>query len=223
MAAVGLGFWRVRHRPAFQLMAVSSLCLVLLALSVRGYTPWKAIFDFFPAAGAIRAVSRVAIHLLLPAAVGLAMATEALVISRRWILFSAVLVVVAAEQVSPRPADAWAPVVANEVLLQNKVEQAAAGASCRAFLYTPSPASCSADEPWIVRHSRAVNAHLDAMWASNRTDIPTLNGYSGTLPPRYPFWGLSYCGPEDDARIKAMIAGWCLSHGCRPSSVCWIR
>ena len=55
----------------------------------------------------------------------------------------------------------------------NQVKSQLAGKNCSVFFLT------GIDESW--------KTHLDAMWASLDTQIPTINGYSGNSPPAWPF------------------------------------
>jgi hypothetical protein len=80
-----------------------------------------------------------------------------------------------------------------------------------------------ADEAWGTKHARAMTAHLDAMWASTLSGIPTVNGYTATLPRGYGFWATDYCRPDDEATIRAAIASWCADRGCDAATVCWVR
>lgn len=213
LAAVGL--WQSRRARWALWLYLPAAALLVLALKVHGLSAWALVFQAVPAGGAIRAVTRISLLLLVPASVALAVGLDTL--GRRRILVAVVLAAaVVAEQRVPVPAYDVAPLLAREAALAAEV-----GQSCRAFVYTPT-APCG-DAPWAVRHGAAVDAHLDAMAVSTITGIPTLNGYSGSLPPGYPFWALTACSPDDAITIPRLIRTWCASHGCRASSVCWIH
>ncbi len=220
---VAYGFWNARGRTALRLIAWSALATMIVALAIRDVSLWRIVYAVFPAGGAIRAVTRIAVHLLLPASIGVVVAAETILASRRRWLVAALLFVIVAEQYVSNPAYAWAPIVEREAALAADVQRAAAGGQCRAFVYTPAPSPCVADEAWSAKHLRAVTAHLDAMWASTLTGIPTLNGYTATLPRGYGFWATDYCRPGDEAAIRAAIASWCADRGCDAATVCWVR
>jgi hypothetical protein len=64
--------------------------------------------------------------------------------------------------------------------------------------------------------------HIFAMWAELRSGIPTLNGYSGQVPPDWPLADVSMAGPEDRERIPAAIRDWMSRHPHEIKNVCWV-
>jgi hypothetical protein len=220
---VAYGFWKARRQTPLRLIAWSALATMIVAFAIRDVSLWRVVYAVFPAGGAIRAVTRVAVHLLVPASIGVVIAAETILASRRRWIVAALLVVIVAEQYVPNSAYAWAPIVEREAALAIEVQQAAASGQCRAFVYTPAPSPCVADEAWGTKHARAMTAHLDAMWASTLSGIPTVNGYTATLPRGYGFWATDYCRPDDEATIRAAIASWCADRGCDAATVCWVR
>lgn len=217
VVAVVIGAWRTRREPWAPVLFGTALVLLVLSTQVRGFTLWQYVYALFPAAGSIRAVSRIAVVVLIPASIAFAFFVNGLFNARRWGLVVCALLLLVVEHHAVVPAFSRTSIIAREIAIHDRI-----GASCEAFLYTPSLA-CRPDEAWGTKHQRAVDAHLDAMWVSLRSGIATLNGYSGSLPRGYPFWGLDYCGPSDDATIQATIDAWCAENGCEPASVCWIR
>jgi len=74
---------------------------------------------------------------------------------------------------------------------------------CEAFYVVTVPASTSPPpfRPWKY--------HLDAMWAGLDLEIPTVNGYSGFRPARWPpLYDNVIRGLDDRARIDQSLAGW---------------
>lgn len=79
---------------------------------------------------------------------------------------------------------------------------------CAAFVYTPPP------DGWPAWRS-----HIDAMWAARVAGIPTLNGYSGNVPPG---WKLDECQvrtPADRARLEDAVEAW-IHRWSVPGRVC---
>jgi len=218
MTTALIGIWNVRREAWAVVLFATAALLVVISLKVRGVTLWTGVYYAFPAAGSIRAVTRIAVFLLVPASIAAALGIQTLVTHGRVVLAVLLITGIVAEQRMDTPAYEIAPLAAREEALAARI-----GSACVAFVYTPSPAPCRTDDAWSTKHLRAVTAHLDAMATSNRLGIPTLNGYTGSLPPRYPFWGLDYCGPGDDVTIPRLIRTWCADHGCNPRSVCWIH
>lgn len=58
--------------------------------------------------------------------------------------------------------------------------------------------------------------HMDAMWASLESRIPTINGYSGNTPPKWPFEYLR------DVRL-AQLRAWLRRHRANSDHLCTFR
>jgi len=62
------------------------------------------------------------------------------------------------------------------------------------------------------------------MMASLDANVPTLNGYSGWVPPDWPFELDSFADAATDAReIEQHLNAWCSRNGWTRSQVQWIR
>jgi hypothetical protein len=83
---------------------------------------------------------------------------------------------------------------------------------CRTFLFTPVQGASS----WY-------KYELDAMWAADALDVPTIDGYSGHWPP----W---HIGPatntietaEDRMRVRALLDRWVGDRHLAFDARCWI-
>jgi hypothetical protein len=64
--------------------------------------------------------------------------------------------------------------------------------------------------------------HIFAMWAELKSGVPTLNGYSGQVPPAWPLGDVSVAGPPDRERLVAAIRDWMGRHPREIENVCWI-
>ncbi len=203
----GMGLWSVRRRGVGQVMIACVVTVVLVSTCwPNGRSAWIVVYRDVPGAAAVRGVSRIALALLIPAGIGCAVAVERW---RRWPAVVAVIgLVVAAEQWQALPSY-------DKGVARERAEAVARGVSphCVAFLYTPRN---GAGDPWLYQ--------TDAMWASVETGVPTVNGYSGNIPPGWTFYrNMIGPGAADTAvtrAIQAWAARWSLdaSRLCRVTS-----
>lgn len=226
IVCAAIGLWMARRRRDVQLAVIVPLTMVFLATEwPGGVSLWHAIYLYVPGAGAIRAVSRIGVVLVLPAALGVALLLDdlaraprippsraALTLRRRDRMRRALVTVtliaaIVAEQVQePRWYDksegrARVARVANGI-----------GAGCQAFLYTTID---GADDPW--------NYHADAMWASMERDVPTINGYSGNQPPNWNFYDIRVHTPSTDSAVSDSVARWAAQWRLDRSRICRVR
>ncbi|HEY2898118.1 MAG TPA: hypothetical protein VGJ12_13345, partial [Gemmatimonadaceae bacterium] len=163
------GLWIARRRRDVQFAVIVPLIMAILATEwPGGFIPWRAIYLVVPGASALRAVSRIGVALLLPAALGVALLVEtlarpqrippsraALALKRRdrrtrTLILVTLIAAIVAEQVQRAPSYDKSDGRARIARVANGV-----GTGCQAFLYTTIG---GADDPW--------NYHTDAMWAS---------------------------------------------------------
>jgi hypothetical protein len=226
IVCAAIGLWMARRRRAVQFAVIVPLTMALLATEwPGGFTPWYAIYLYVPGAGALRAVSRIGVALVLPASLGVALLIDALTRERRIppsrtadllrrrdrrkraLIAAALVAAIVAEQMQePRwydKSEARARVarVANGI-----------GTSCAAFLYTTTGGS---DDPW--------HYHADAMWASMQLGIPTLNGYSGNQPPRWTFYDIRVPTPFLDSVVSDSVTRWATRWRMNPANICRVR
>ena len=193
-----------RYRPpAWLLLRAMLIALTLLIIFYNHDSLWLAYSGMIPGAVAIRALGRVVLILLVPAALGLACLVEFLD-QRRWTFASwtVVLVCLAEQGVTTETYDA----AANRASIANLASQIDRGRAT--FYYHP------VDGLPFYRH------HLDAMWASMLTGVPTVNGYSGHAPRSWHGFFRADFDPEID--VKSVLAKWEQSHGLPPNHVQWI-
>ena len=224
LAACGL--WPSRRRRSVQFTILVPATMALLATRwPGGFTLWRAVFLLVPGADALRAVSRIGIAILFPAALGVALLVDAISRSRRIppsraairirkrdrrlraLIVLVIIVVILAEQVGkPRSFDkrdgrARVARVASTI-----------GVSCDSFLYTTIGGD---DDPW--------NYQLDAMWASMNRGIPTINGYSGNEPPGWFFYDIRVHTAAQDSVVRGVLAQWEARWKLDPSRICRVR
>lgn len=199
--------WQHRRLTPARVVSVVGVVVVLLATLYRfKISPWELVFHTVPGANAIRAVSRVGIWLLLPAAIGLALALDRLRLrGRNWAAVALGALCLLEQGLRQGGFDAQAA-AADVARIAGEVR------GCKSFFYSPEHPSTP---EWKYQ--------LDAMWASLQAGVPTVNGYSGKVPPG---WELEDPVVRDDAsarRISAALERWMRARGLAPAEVCRVR
>ena len=220
------GLWMGRRRRAVQFAVLIPVTMAILATQwPGGFAPWRAIYLFVPGAAALRAVSRIGVALVLPAALGVALLADAIIRPRRIppsraatslrrrdlrtraLLATLLIAVVVAEQVQQPE---WYDKNAGRARVARVAN--GIGADCGAFLYTPTGGS---DDPW--------HYHTDAMWASMLRSVPTLNGYSGNQPPNWAFYDNRVPTQGLDSVVTASVSRWAAQWHMDPARICRVR
>jgi hypothetical protein len=167
---------------AFTLLGGSLAILILLTLYVGGFSLWY-FFSNFPLFSAIRAMSRIILVLLFPVAFLCAVAVDRLRAQSNWgqkilfiIFIPAMLFEFSAISLYVSPKAEWRNRLAFiESVIPNEIQQ-------NPILFSAQQeGQFDADE-------------LDAMWIGLRHGWPTLNGYSGLIPPAYSIEYGNDCG-----------------------------
>ncbi len=201
--ALILGSSRGYRPPAWLLVRVMVIALAIVRLFYHQDSLWLGYSEMIPGAVAIRALGRVVLILLVPAALGLASLVEFVDERRFGIAGWVILLVCLAEQgIKTETFDAAANRASIE-RLASRIDR-----NMAAFYYHP------VDGLPFYRH------HLDAMWASLATGVPTINGYSGHAPRSWHNFFRADFDPRIDAR--RVLVGWERSHGLSPDRVQWI-
>lgn len=203
------GLWSARRDPRVRYLALVGACLFVLTTSVWGFTAWRVVFEYFPAAQAVRGVCRVGLLLLIPIALGVSIALTSIGASGRRGLAAALGVLAVLEQ---------GQTTETFDKRENREDVAAVVSHidrerCESFVFSPVNAN---DPPWQ-------NYQLDAMWASMESGVPTLNGYSGNQPPGWNLGDTSLYSEQPDPSRAAAIDEWVERSGLQGSRVCWIR
>jgi hypothetical protein len=193
-AVVGLGIWRLRRRRVVAVLLGAALTLLVGTTAVApDVSLWQYLYPFIPAAPAVRALSRLVLLMLIPMSLCAAWALQELATRRpRLALVVALLCVL--EQGRSLGAYDRATHRRDIRALADEVPT-----DCRAFLILPVrslPTARARDEQ-----------QLDAMWVSLETGVPTINGYSGRLPPGWDFDDLS-----DEADVDDLLKRWLGAH-----------
>jgi len=207
LACVAAGFAAMARRRGGRPAALAALAVAVLITVVAGrYTLWSLVYLYVPGAPAVRAVSRMALVLLIPASIALA-----LFLQRRRPGAAAVLCLFCLlEQVHSFH-------TYDKDVTQRTVREIAGGlerasSPCRAFIYSQAMGQYP---DWKY--------HIDAMWVELAAGIPTMNGYSGNRPADWPLAKVSLHRPSDETALAETIRRWGAARGLPPGEVCWVR
>jgi membrane protein YdbS with pleckstrin-like domain len=97
----GYGLSKYHKNIWIRILILSALTVFLLALVYPfEITPWRLIWEVFPAAGAIRVVARISLLLLIPVAIGVALGLESI---KKPSFIIIVLVLLCVEQLTLTP------------------------------------------------------------------------------------------------------------------------
>jgi hypothetical protein len=202
-----IGFWGMR-RQSWGRIAVG-VFVAVLALSLVypwGWTPWQMVSRVIPAAGAIRCVTRICLLLLIPFSLGIAYALN------RFTSKSAVLILclfMALEQAHTTGAY-------DKHAIRSRVHAVAAAVrpGCKAFYFVTSPPVSGKKEPWF-------ELQLDGMWAQTLVQVPTVNGFSGHVPPDWGHLGDLMIRSRWDLLVAQVNAfKWADLNGLSPNDIC---
>ncbi len=154
----------------------------------NGYSPWEIAY-VFPGAKGVRAVARYVMVLALPMSIGFAYlldrASKKIASAQsgyRSLAYTALLLIV----------------VTFGIVEQSAVNQNFNGFSVKAEreylnnLAARLPDDCSAFYVGVgpTGTRNEFEYQIDAIMVAVMRDVPTLNGYSGQLPPDWPLWGV---------------------------------
>lgn len=167
-----LAWWRRGVPHGVKLLTVAMGLMVLVTLNIGGFSLWR-LFYGLPLASAIRAMTRFDQVLLFPVGALAMVAVDRL---RR--LFGGRLSVIV---VAVLFAACLSEMALQRVSASEKTEWRARLATAEAAL----PAKIPDDAILFMAqsHDSFLTDEIDAIWVALRHGIPTINGYSGTLPP----------------------------------------
>ena len=207
MAIIGL--WVRRREPLARIcLCVASVVLLLVMRWPGGFTLWRWVFEVLPGANAIRAMTRISVPILL--IVGYGVAASLSLITRKWGTLPAALLagLMAFEQGQTQ--------LKFDRLVPAARSQAIAGIipdGCQTFFYT---GTIDGDQS-IMRNQ------IDAMWAGLYTSVPTVNGYTGYLPPGWWETVAGAMGESPSTDALAILTQGVADRGGAASSLSWVR
>jgi hypothetical protein len=180
------------YGAGYVLLSGSLAVLVLLTLNIAGGSFWY-LFAKLPLASSIRAMARIGLVFLFPVAFLGSVAIDRLLRNPTWgnsavILLAALLIFefsATSQDLSLK--DQW-----RSRLLQKDQTIPTNLPSNPVLFFAQSNGPFYADE-------------LDAMWVAMKRGLPTLNGYSGFLPPGYYSWDFGRDCSEVPKRIVSFL------------------
>jgi hypothetical protein len=208
MALCCIGLWRGRRLPVVRLTVVAVAALFVITLRFPGeWSLWEPLRHVIPGGTSARAIARVGMMLLYPAAFGFALAVDGILAHRRWRAAILLLPLALVEQVHH-------PMVYDKIETRKRIASIAAKVprGSKAFLLV------TMDGP----HDQFV--HEDAMWATFEADVPTVNGRYGRKPG--PCWQLRnvHAGNrKQTARVRSRLEKWIECQSLDEDSISWVE
>ncbi len=203
LVAVGV-LWGWRRRSVRILTMTALLCALMTIAWPGGFTLWRLIYDYLPGAGAIRAVGRMGLLMLIPASVGLALFVDGL--KRRGQLAMMVFLM---------------PLI----VLENghripSFDQRVASLRSERIARWVEP-GCSAFFVVSDRQKGTEYLQEDAMWAALESGVPTINGRYGNRPPGWHFRILQDWEPPEVNAGK--LERWVADKRLDASKICLVE
>lgn len=187
------GLWGARRSPLGMLALTTGAALMLLTtVFPGGHTAWPIIFDWMPGARALRAISRVGLILLVPAAIGVALFFETAMNARWRVAASLAALVFVLEQ--GQSVEVYSKAAARA---ESTRVEAMIAPSCGSVLYAPL-------------HGRRMTwtYQVDGMWAGLDAHVPTINGYSGNAPAGWDFRQIRINDSTRARVVQHALAAW---------------
>jgi hypothetical protein len=209
LIAAAMGFSRGRRQITYKLLGAVTLTVIILATRIHEHSSlWWHVRSFVPGAFAIRAVARIGLLLAIPVAVGLARFVDRFNVSwpARIALFIVPLCFLEQIHHNTRSYDKFE--------MREQVSRIASviPRDSVAFFYTGKN-----PERWPLDQ-------VTAMWVSIQTGIPTINGYSGSLPKaeRILITTGSAITPGNEQATRLQLLEWLSRNQINLASVAWI-
>ncbi len=165
------------HQQLGRVSAWTLVGLIVLTFSIHGYSIYRVLL-YLPGVGSVRAVSRIVLIMLLPLGIIAAIAIDSVQQrfnkwQTRWAMLIALVLLVVAESIFYQP---YSTGISKWVDRQNDLNARLPSYDLKdpIIFVTGNP-----DDP----HMKAVE--LDGMIFAQDRHLPTLNGYSGNVPPAY--------------------------------------
>ncbi len=195
----------VKSRWGMVVSISTAVVLIVAFMYPPDWSPWKLVWGLVPGAGAIRAVSRIALLLLIPFSMAVALFINGMRATAPAVLL---LMVLCLEQVQTTSAFDKYLVRRQVMSLVNRIPR-----ETKAFYYAPCPSPYRQPMPfWKYQ--------IDAMWAQMVSGVPTINGYSANCPKGWePLENLIQIGNLNSARIRANVVRWAKLNGIPPDEI----
>jgi hypothetical protein len=191
MAVATIGLWANRRQPLVVLVVLTMGTLIAFSTLFAGkYTLWHLAYYWLPGASALRAICRLGILVTLPAAIGVALLIDRCR-GKFWRIGLIAGLLCLCEQINLPPHY-------DKLEVRRRVDAITARIppSAGRFFYV------------MTRDFGRPEAQLDAMWASMQSGIPTINGYTGSVPPNYPLWDNVAVTPAQQQALHLRLEEW---------------
>jgi hypothetical protein len=185
------------------LVGVGALAVITLRLP-GDLSVWRLAHDLVPGAASLRAVARVGMAAMYPAAVGLAVFLDRSRIGRGWLVVG-LSALVMAEQIH-------LPVVYDKRQAERRVATIAAQVptDAEAFLLVSAT------------RQRRYHPHDDAAWVAFASGVPTINGRYGSRPRGWAFGKVELTDSDTARDLRRSLRVWIEGHGLDAGRVSWL-
>ena len=209
LVAAVAGLLRAWRNVWVRVTVVATIAVVGIALVYPGnWSPWKLVYSLVPGGDAIRFVTRIALVVLIPISLGVALFLSRLR-SDTWVVL--LMVVIAIEQFHTTGSY-------DKYIIRSQVEGLTrlVQRDCRAFYFADVAEASAGPTYWV-------KSQLDAMWASTMAGVPTVNGFNGNIPLRWaPLSDCTVKSESDMIRIHINLLQWAEIQGLNKSDICLV-
>ncbi len=189
------GLFALRRRRLVLVLLGAALTLFVCMSSVApGASLWRYLYPYVPGGAAMRALGRVSLLLLIPLALCAAWAVKELA-ARRPALAAALVALCVLEQARTQAGYDKEEARRDVARLAEQVPP-----GTHFFLVAPTSP--------LESEEAVYHLHLDALWASLATGVPTVNGYSGRVPPGWDFDDHMLDGPLGEGDVVGAVREW---------------
>jgi hypothetical protein len=208
------GIWHNRQNPIVRLSGLVAITIVIaVTFFPGGHTLWRIPYALVPGAKAMRGMTRIALLLLVPASIGGALFTNYMLGKQRYGVLAVALALSLVEQ-------ARSQLSYSKDDFRRRTDEVVQliRPHCQAFYYSV-----------LAGRQVFIYDQLDAMWASMKLGVPTVNGYSSNYPPQ---WGSpltpgllfnAVSTPEEEKQLGHFLDAWLAAKNVQRDDVCWIR
>jgi hypothetical protein len=185
----------------------SGVAIAVVTAWPGGIEIWRVVHAAVPGAASVRAAGRIALVLLLPAAIALVALWKARAAALPPFALAALALVVVLEQGRAVADRAVGP-------LRARVD-----AIARAV-----PTSCDA---WFASieggPGNPTLYQINALWATLANGKPTLNGYTSYPPRDWPLWRARLTSPAEIEAQRIALRSWIDRNALHALRICWVR
>ena len=204
-ALAAIGLWKGRRNRAVQFLLIGLAALFVFTLRLPGdLSLWQVVREVMPGAASLRAVARVGMMIMFPAAVGIAIFMDRAARRRVW-LTAVFSIIVMAEQIHT-------PLTFDKKAFEERVTEIASRVpdDAETFLLVSADGESRYDP------------HDTAAWVAFASDVPTVNGRLGHRPRKWRLRKVDATTSEDIARIRRSLKYWVKRNDLDPSRVVWL-